>query len=561
MNEDLRDSGIDIIGSVPWGTHFCHFYETREDIVDILVPYFKAGLAGNEFCMWVTCDPVTVDVATDALAKAVPDLERLMAEGRMEIVPHDKWYVIDGVFDMDRVFAGWIGKLDDALSRGMEGMRATGNTAWLEKEDWNDFTEYEEELERIIGGYKMMAVCTYSLPKCSAAEVLDVVRNHEYALTKQQGTWQLIESSERKRVAEALRESEDRYRRIVETASEGVWTIDREGSTTFVNDSMLEMLGYSREEMLGRSVLDFGDDDYSARVKASLERLAAGERDALDVDFRCKDGATLHAMVSAAPITDAEGNFDGGLGMITDISDRKAAEEMLTRVNRELDGYARTLSHDLRTPLSSIALANSLSAEALSDERADRLVEEVRESCDSIGRNVDRCFALTTNLLELARAGQEPASVESVEVSEVVASILEERAADLEARGVRSQVAGDLGQLQADKTHVYQLFANLISNAVKHNDADSPVVEVLFLGDDGDGLHRYQVRDNGSGIPEEDLESIFLPFVRKGVHADTGIGLAIVEKIVRLYGGQVEARNDGGACFTFTLCDKSVGGA
>ncbi|MHB8894024.1 MAG: MEDS domain-containing protein [Candidatus Geothermincolia bacterium] len=558
MTVSLRDSGIDIIGDVPWGTHFCHFYDTREDILDILVPYFKAGLAANEFCMWVTCDPLTVQDAREALSREVPGLDSCFEQGRMEIVPYDQWYVIDGVFDMDRVFGGWIAKLEKALANGLDGMRATGNTAWLEKDDWQDFTEYEEELERIIGGYRMMAICTYSLQKCSASEVLDVVRNHEYALTKQGGRWQLIESSERKRVAEALRASESRYKRIVETASEGVWTIDSEGRTTFVNDSLLEMLGYAREEMLGRSVFEFCDIEYAGDLRLSLERVNGGENDVLDGVLRRQDGTSLHALVSAAPILDAEGMYEGALGMITDITERKLAEDMLLKVNMELDGYARTLAHDLRNPLSSIALANSLTADALEEEDSEHMLEEVRESCRSIEKNVNRSFRLTTNLLALAQAGQQPRSVEDIDISEVVATILEERAADPQLMEVEMAVSDDLGIVRADQTHMYQLFSNLISNAVKHNDAAEPKVEVRLVGDNSDGTHGFMVRDNGSGIPEADIESVFLPFFKKGERADTGIGLAIVEKIVRLYGGEIEVSNDGGACFRFVLHDKQL---
>ena len=78
--DNLRNSGIDIIGDVPWGTHFCQFYQTKKDLVDILVPYFKAGLENNEFCFWVTSQPLEVEDAIKALRKAVPDLDCLPGE-------------------------------------------------------------------------------------------------------------------------------------------------------------------------------------------------------------------------------------------------------------------------------------------------------------------------------------------------------------------------------------------------------------------------------------------------------------------------------------------------
>ena len=116
------------------------------------------------------------------------------------------------------------------------------------------------------------------------------------------------------------------------------------------------------------------------------------------------------------------------------------------------------------------------------------------------------------------------------------------------------KVGDDLGSVRANPTHIYQIFANLISNAIKHNDNENPVIEVSCLGDDEEGLHRYLIRDNGSGIPPEDLGRIFLPFVR-GKTGETGIGLTTVEKIVAVYSGEIRAYNDNGACFELTLKD------
>ena len=109
-----------------------------------------------------------------------------------------------------------------------------------------------------------------------------------------------------------------------------------------------------------------------------------------------------------------------------------------------------------------------------------------------------------------------------------------------------------LGKLNANQAQVYQVFSNLIGNAVIHNDSANPEIEVSNLGSDGIGGHRYRVRDNGSGITESILDSVFLPF-SKGANGQTGIGLAIVDKIVKAYHGEVKAYNDGGAVFEVTF--------
>ncbi len=261
LEQAIRQSGIGVIGSVPWGTHFCQFYQTKEDLIDTLVPYFKAGLENNEFCMWITAEPLFEEEAKNALQKAIPDIDFYLEQGQIEIIPYNDWYTKGGSFDSDRVLNGWVDKLNNALEKGFDGLRLSGNTFWLEKEDWNDFVDYEEEVDGVIGEYKMMALCTYSLEKCTAAEIIDVVNNHEFALTKREGKWEMIETLEHKRTEEALRESEGKYHSLYSSMNEGVALhkilYDKEGKPvdyiiTDVNPSYEKILDIKREEVTNK---------------------------------------------------------------------------------------------------------------------------------------------------------------------------------------------------------------------------------------------------------------------------------------------------------------------
>ena len=170
----FRESGLKLIGKAPWGTHFCQFYQTKQDLIDILVPYFKAGLKNNEFCMWITSEPLGADEAKKALAKEVKNLDDYIKKGQIEILDYRQWYVKSGGFNAEAVLAGWATKEKNALKNGFAGLRLTGNTFWLEKKDWKAFTDYEEAVNNVIGQRRMMAVCTYSLDKCNALEIIDV---------------------------------------------------------------------------------------------------------------------------------------------------------------------------------------------------------------------------------------------------------------------------------------------------------------------------------------------------------------------------------------------------
>ncbi|MBD1930958.1 MULTISPECIES: PAS domain-containing sensor histidine kinase [Cyanophyceae] len=137
------------------------------------------------------------------------------------------------------------------------------------------------------------------------------------------------EVAERKQTEIALRESEERYRRIIETSLEGVWIIDSNNKTSFVNPRMAEMLGYSAQEMQDKPLFDFMDDEGKAIASANVERRRQGIKENHDFKFTRKDGSPMWAIVSTKPILDSQGEYLGTLGMITDITERKATEDAL----------------------------------------------------------------------------------------------------------------------------------------------------------------------------------------------------------------------------------------
>ena len=187
-----RASGIDVVGELPWGTHFCQFYATREDMTDIVVPYIRAGLEGGELCVWVTSD-LSPDAARAGLAQGIPRYQEYASRGQIQILPHTDWYLKGGRFDLRRTLDMWMAKHEEALALGYAGLRVTGNPYWIDnKADWDDFAAYEAEINRVIQGTRLLVLCTYSLAKCGVAEILDVVKNHEFALARNRGAWQVV---------------------------------------------------------------------------------------------------------------------------------------------------------------------------------------------------------------------------------------------------------------------------------------------------------------------------------------------------------------------------------
>lgn len=345
MRTELVKTGIDVIGDVPWATHFCQFYQTKEDLLDILVPYFKAGLENDEFCMWVTAEPLSEPDAQQAINKAMPDFARYLAKGQIEILSYHEWYLKDGVFDLQRVLNGWIDKLNEALARGYKGMRVTGNTAWLERNNWKDFTEYEAEINSVIGKYKMVALCTYWLEKCSAAEVIDVVNNHQFALLKRQGKWELIESAIYKQTKEALAASEERFRDIFQESPIGIEIYDAQGILITANKACLEIFGVSDVNQVKGFKL-FEDPNVTGEVK---ERLRNGETVRYETSFdfekvkqyKLYDASKSGFIYLDALITPLASKGDrersGYLVQVQDISERRKIEEALRESQQDLN--------------------------------------------------------------------------------------------------------------------------------------------------------------------------------------------------------------------------------
>ncbi|MGH7866833.1 MAG: MEDS domain-containing protein [Candidatus Dormibacteraceae bacterium] len=208
----LRDSGINAVGALPWGSHFCHFYETKEDLLGLVVPFMRAGLVQREACLWSVGPTLPKDDAACALRQVVPDLDQRLARRDLEILTHDEWYVENGSFSIGRIVEHCQAKLDEALRRGYAGLRFSGDGAWVEERDRANFREYEKDLSSLIADKRIVILCTYSLAQSRACEVMEVASFHQMALAKRRGDLQILKHQ----AQTALSESEEKLARANE---------------------------------------------------------------------------------------------------------------------------------------------------------------------------------------------------------------------------------------------------------------------------------------------------------------------------------------------------------
>jgi hypothetical protein len=194
MNSHLTNMGIPGIGVVPYGLHVCHFYPSREELFIALIPYFQAGVKNNEKCVWVASEPLPADVVSIEISKH-RDLQDALTSGQLLIYEALEWYGDPASMSADAIIARWLEKEDHALAEGFQGLRVTGNTNFVPRENWNSLMDYEKKLHKEIQGRRIVICCSYHSLTCEPVDILDVSRNHHAALDLSDDCWQVYQQT------------------------------------------------------------------------------------------------------------------------------------------------------------------------------------------------------------------------------------------------------------------------------------------------------------------------------------------------------------------------------
>ena len=363
--------------------------------------------------------------------------------------------------------------------------------------------------------------------------------------------------TERRRVEQALRDSEQQYRALVDTANEGIWRLDQDARVVFVNDRMAEMLAVTVEEMSGRHKWDFVFDEDAPAMRQLFERRKLGvSEEVADIRFRRGDGREIWTLMSARPLYDHLGRFSGAVDMFTDITDRRRAEKAVRDSDRRKDEFLAVLAHELRGPLAPILTAvKLLQAKGPSDPTLQRLR-------DTIYRQTLQLSTLVDDLLDVGRitAGKLRLDKQRIDLRDVAKQAVEASSALIERKG-HTLVVGLPDHpiyVDADAARLVQVTTNLLNNAAKYT-PEGGHIEVVAVEDSS--MAGLSVRDRGVGIPPDMLDRIFDRFVQVSTSSHRGegglgIGLSVVKALVDLHDGTIEAHSGGigkGSEFIFRL--------
>jgi PAS domain S-box-containing protein len=362
--------------------------------------------------------------------------------------------------------------------------------------------------------------------QASAADAIDASRDHELD-----------------RRLESMAE-------VFDDSPEAVLVVDREGRLRYANPACALLVGVAADRLVGRPVAEYAvhHDDAIASVESGTDGspgcVLRGR-----LDLRRPDGELRWVSWSASPLRGSDGTGVGAVAFLRDDTDRRREEVRWTRRHDELEQAIRTVAHDLRSPLVAVLGFSRLLREdfgGVLGERGAHYLERVVEA----GRTMEALIRELLDFTRIGHAGERPALVDAREVLEQLRGELKPR---FDADGVELSISEQPPLVHCDRTRLYQLFSNLLGNALDHmGECEKPRITV-DVREDG-AWHRLTVSDNGRGIAREEQERIFEMFhtiPREGGRKGTGIGLAIVKKIAELHGGRVcvESAPSQGAAF------------
>jgi DNA repair protein RadC len=337
MVSEARELGIDTLGAVPWGAQIRCFYHTKQDLLDIVVPYLRAGLENNELCIWIISEPVSQEEAEEALIQAVPDSAKYQTSHQIEIVSHLAWYAEMGAPEQEGFVDAWIDKLRHAVASGYDGIRLTCDVAWLSPAALKKLTCHQEEADSGLAQCRFVVLRTFQMLDIDISQVENFTSNRQFNLIHLHGRWALLGSSEPEQMEDIPR----LLKSITQKVSDSVIVTDTEFKIIYVNEAAQKLFGYSADELIGKSRKILSVEPLNQEVERDIElTIASGRVWHGTFARRRKDGSTFLSESTVSPFFDKRGNIKAYVSSQGDVIYRQQAEaKQQAIVNTMLDGF------------------------------------------------------------------------------------------------------------------------------------------------------------------------------------------------------------------------------
>lgn len=350
---------------------------------------------------------------------------------------------------------------------------------------------------------------------------------------------------ERERQAAALRASEERFHTLADNMSQLAWMADPSGGLFWYNRRWFEYTGTTLEQMQGWGWQQVHHPDYLDRVVAHFRhQIAIGEEWEDTFPLRGRDGSYRWFLSRAIPIVDETGQVLRWFGTNTDITDLKQAQADLQVRHQELDSFAQIVSQDLKAPLRAVANLSQW----IEEDLAGVLTVDTQAQMTLLRSRVDRMRVSIDGLLDYARIGRTESTTEPVVVSELLSEVIDSLAPP---PTFSIEIDPNLPTLDTNRVLLFQVFANLIGNAIKHHHRVDGSIQIS--GREYGDFYEFIIADDGPGIAPEYQANIFTIFQTGNSQTvdSKGVGLAIVKKIVKSQGGTIRLESQVGMGTTF----------
>ena len=580
-----REQVLEMIRSVDeTGDHFETQHRRKDGtIYDVEISTNGTVFAGEKMIFCVCRDITKRKNAEKALRKSEEKLRRMFEAVSDGVVVTDLNGVIVDVNDRLLEMHGFSSR-DEILSRHVLELVAPFDR---EKTMVNDQKALEKGFVRSIeasllkvDGFVFLCELNMNLLKDASGNPVGFITTGR-------------DITERKQAEKALKESEEKFRTFMETASDLMLIADKYGNITYVNEAMARTLGYSKEEMIGMHITQLLSKEALGKdFKPKWDQFITNGKIALDTTFATNDGKDIYGELKAVGVYGNDGKYAGSRAVFRDLTERKKAEQEIQVKNEQLDvqneelqsqseelitqqqeliqktseleaasraksDFLSSMSHELRTPLNAVIGFSELMLDGIPGEIND----EQKQCLSDIWNSGQHLLNLINDVLDLSKveAGKMELKLGNLSLVDAIEDIDRTVKPMLDENRHKLAVSIEKGlpQVRADKSRLRQIFLNLLSNAIKFTPPGGALA--IDASREGDWC-QVSVADNGIGISQEDQERIFEAFIQAealpdGKKEGTGLGLAITKQFVEAIGGRIwlESQYGKGSKFTFTL--------